>query len=218
MDPNPVLQGPSETEGGIPTNSKDCMEVEQSPHEIEELASVARIFGGPPTDSTAGVAIKETNRYAQYIEGMLKTTRDKLHSGSLPQTADYSKSDAERKTELSSNRSFKEVSEEANGPTPNEAWITKSLQKFQIYARRVVQFFIFNISGSGLEEQLAQLRQANIQTILIKYKSLLSGAGWTSCFLPAAFLDLACRVEINPALLTIDSHREFQIMEKAIHD
>ncbi len=176
VDPSPVLPGQSEPAGGIPAVSKDSMEVEPSAQELETREAWARISGPPPDVSTAGVATKRTHRYEQWLEGVLKATRDKLlHSGSLPQTADYSKSDAEKKTE-SSNQSFTGVSEETTGSTPNEDWITRSQQKFQIYVRRVVQFFILNISG--LEEQLAPLRQANIQTILIKYKSLLSDAGW----------------------------------------
>ncbi len=109
-----------------------------------------------------------------------------------------------------------EIPEEETRPTPNEAWTTTLKQKYQTYARRVVQFAVMNHYGAGHEVQLSQLRQATIQTILVKYKVILLAAGWTSCFLPATFSEVACRAEIGTELQELET-QEYQALDKIFY-
>ena len=74
------------------------------------------------------------------------------------------------------------------------------------------------LASSGLEDQLAPLRQANIQTMLVKYKRLVDGASWTSCFLPSDFLEIACRAELRPSCLTADAEKDFKAIQTKINE
>ena len=189
-----------------------------SDFEKEKIAALERIRGASPPTGEVKKTTK-THRYEQFLKSKLKKTKDDLEPGNPANSAKDSKSeDEEKKAEASSNQSFAEQIEEVYGATPDEAWPTPLNRKFQTYARRVVQFSVLNLSGSGLGEYLAELRKEDVQTILAKYKSLLSGAGWTSYFLPAAFLELAYRVEINPDLMSSNEMQEqFETMGKSMH-
>ncbi len=125
----------------------------------------------------------------------------------------YCKSDAAKRGEK---QSFTGSTADAKGPAPNEAWVTMSKMKFQIYVRRVVQFCL--LASSGLEDQLAPLRQANIQTMLAKYKRLVDGALWASCLLPVDFLEVACRAELLPTCLSTDAEKDFQDIQNTIKE
>ncbi len=125
----------------------------------------------------------------------------------------YVKSEVEKRVD---NQSLAGGMRDATGPAPNEAWVKSSTMKFQIYVRGVVQFCL--LASSGLEDQLAPLRQANIQTIRIKYKRLRSDASWTSSFLPSECLDLACSAEIRHWVLTIEASYEFMQMTKRMNE
>ena len=74
------------------------------------------------------------------------------------------------------------------------------------------------LASSGLEDQLASLRQANIQTMLAKYKRLVDGASWASCLLPADFLGVACRAELRPTCLTADAEKDFKEVQAKIKE
>ncbi len=207
-EPSTALPG-----AGGPSASSGSEKTEQ---QIEIELARARIFGVPPPAASADVVKKETHRFAQWLEKQQQEYKAKLEQDcAFPLTKEYFESDAEKQK---GNQSFTGTSDDTAGPSPNEAWITRSKRKFEIYARRVVQFYLLSISG--LEEQLAPLRQANIQTILSKYKSLLSDSGWGQRFLPSAFLELACRSEIRSiSYLMGDEKQVFaQLMEKVSTD
>ena len=134
-DPKSDLPGSSGNTGDLPTTAKDSKDAD------ELRAAQERIFGSPPKETTAGVATKKTNRYEQFLKSKLKKTKADLEPENPGSPSKDSKSDEEdTKAEASSNQSFAEHTEEAYGPTPDEAWQigTPLSRKFQTYARRVV--------------------------------------------------------------------------------
>ncbi len=79
--------------------------------------------------------------------------------------------------------------------TPGEAWVITKGGKFEIYARRVVQFAIICSTGCRFKDTLAYLQGAPLQHVLEKYKSIAISLGWHTMFLPGFVLDLLCRRE-----------------------
>ncbi len=78
---------------------------------------------------------------------------------------------------------------------PDEAWITKDLHTYQIYARRVMQYTILCLNGERFSAMINELRSATIVTILEKYQSLLMSQSWNTLFFPSDILEVLCRRE-----------------------
>ncbi len=152
------------------TASPQSGEPAGSSMDVEQAAAYARIHGSgtsdePPKETKIQ---KQSCQYDEYLQRMFRKMREQLGSEEAPQTANYDRSDAEKHKEYLDNQD--QISLEETGPTLNEAWTTSaSIKKYHIYARRVVQFFILAANGSGMAVNLAQMRQADIQSILIKY-------------------------------------------------
>ncbi len=196
---------------------KDCRD--QKRREREQNEAWARIHGVSPPENSTKVK-KSTHRFEQWLERQLKANRETLaQSGDFALNENYFKSDADK---AENNQSFGGSS--SGGPVPNEAWglmkngpqswASGAPWKFHIYVRRVVQFCL--LASSGLEDQLATLRQANIQTMLVKYRILVDGASWVLCFLPSDFLEVACRAEINPDCLSPLAQTQYEEVQAKI--
>ncbi len=217
-EPSSAVPGQSDaTVGDISTGaspgsmSADLQQFrDQNIRDREQREAWARIYGVSPPESSTTVT-RRTHRYEQWLERQLKANRETLAQNSdFVTNENYFKSEAD-KTEK--NQSSGTCSVDSKGPVPNEAWLTMTGAgwtnaadcRFHTYVRRAVQFCL--LASTGLEDQLAPLRQANIQTMLAKYKTVVDLSSWSLCFLPVDFLEVACRAELLPTCLSANADR-----------
>ena len=185
---------PSGASGVSPGASAD-MDVDQGAadaFEKEQKEARSRIFGGPVPEQKTTPMVQKKTRQTKVMEKMLREMEEALGKMDIDQEAPVSQGE---KSSSSSGPSLTEIM-----LTPDEAWVTKGNFKFETYARRVIQYATVGLYGSRLNALLDTLRQAELSTIMERYKSLLTSLGWHAMFLPPAILEILCRRERRQTL------------------
>ncbi len=139
----------------------------------EQAEARARIFGVAPEIQTAPTMPKKT-RHEMAMDKKINEMAASL--GEL----ELGTASSEPKASMELHSSFP--------MTPDEAWVIRTGGKFEIYARRVVQFAIICSTGCRFDEKVAYLRRAPLPKVLEKYKSIIMNLGWHTMFLPGFFM------------------------------
>ncbi len=184
--------GPSGASRGSLGASAGPGVAEKTPEEREqELKDArARIFGQPAPELKETPMIPRKTRHDimfEKMDGDMEAGMGKIAKGHDKGFAETDKRDH--------STGFFDKSMMQMMLAPDEAWITKDLRTYQIYARRVMQYTILCLNGERFSAMVNVMRSATIVTILEKYQSLLMSQGWNTLFFPPAILDMLCRRE-----------------------
>ena len=163
-------------------------------HELEMLAAEARMYGVSVPAPDVKPMTKVKGRFEKFLEKMIGTALRDLGDCGLTLT----------------NVEGPVASQESVLATASKAWPVIASQKYEAFARRVLQFASLNCYGYRLEAQMSKLKRAEIGTVLAKYEIILFTLGWTACFVPSSLLEVACRREKG---LALNKHEEAQFQE-----